>query len=157
MFRSFNPAGHKGPKYAPRGKFGVLAGYFLQPGGRCMGEYLVISFGQLIKATGRIEVKSVPGSALMPEAVTFLLKTVEDIQTDEGLRQGEQIVWSTASCLSYLMITCIRTKRTTVLRLLPVRKSILRPGIALLPIIPICPRAFPCANLVLRGSASREA
>ena len=89
-FRPFRPPGHKGPKFAPRSEFGLFAGYFLQPGGLWKGEYLVISFEQLIKATGRIEVKRVRECALVPGPVTFPLKTVRDIQIDEDLREASE-------------------------------------------------------------------
>ena len=88
VFRPFRPTGHKGPKFAPRSEFGLFACYFLQPGGRWKGEYLVISFEQLIKATGKIDVKRVRECALAPGPVTFPLKTVRDIQIDEGLREA---------------------------------------------------------------------
>ena len=64
VFRPVHPTGHKGAKFVPRSGFGLFASYFLQPGGRWKGEYLVISFEQLIKATGKIEVKRVRESAL---------------------------------------------------------------------------------------------
>ena len=88
VFRPFRPPGHKGPKFAPRSEFGLFAGYFLQPGGLWKGEYLVISFEQLIKAIGRIEVTRVRECALVPGPVTFPLKTVRDIQIDEDLREA---------------------------------------------------------------------
>ena len=88
VFRPFRPTGHKGPKFARRSEFGLFASYFLQPGGHWKGEYLVISFEQLIKATGRIEVKRVRGCALVPGPVTFPLKTVRDIQIDEDLHEA---------------------------------------------------------------------
>ena len=81
---------HKGAKFAPRNEHGIFAGYFLQPGGRWKGEYLVISFEQLIEATGRIDVKRVRGCALVPGPLTFPLKTVRDIQIDEGLREASE-------------------------------------------------------------------
>ena len=88
VFRPFRPTGHKGPKFAPRGEFGLFAGYFLQPGGRWKGKYLVISFERLIKATGNIEMKHVRECALASGLVTFPLKTVRDIQIDEDLREA---------------------------------------------------------------------
>ena len=62
----------------------------LQPGGRWKGEYLVISFEQLIKATGRIEVKRVRECALVPGPLTFPLRTVRNIQIDEDLREASE-------------------------------------------------------------------
>ena len=90
VFRQFRPPGHKCPKFAPRSEFGLFAGYFLQPGGFWKGEYLVISFEQLIKATGRIEVKRVSECALVPGTVTFPLRTVRDIKIDEDLREASE-------------------------------------------------------------------
>ena len=90
VFRPFRPTGHKGPKFAPRSKFGLFAGYFLQPGGRWKGEYLVISFEQLVKATGKVEMKRVRGYALVSGPVTFPLKTVRGIQIDEDLREASE-------------------------------------------------------------------
>ena len=63
---AFRPPVPKGAKFAPRNEHGIFAGYYLQPGGRWKGEYLVISFEQLIKVTGRIEVKRVRECALVP-------------------------------------------------------------------------------------------
>ena len=80
----------KGAKFAPRNEHGIFAGYFLQPGERWKGEYLVISFEQLIKATGRIEVKRVRECALVPGPLTFPLRTVRDIQIDEDLREASE-------------------------------------------------------------------
>ena len=67
-----------------------LVTYYLQPGGRWKGEYLVMSFEQLIKATGRIEVKRVRGCALVPGPLTLRLRTVRNIQIqiDEDLREA---------------------------------------------------------------------
>ena len=76
---TFRPLVHKGAKFAC---------YFLQPGGRWKGEYLVISFEQLIKVTGRIEVKRVLECALVPGPLTFPLQIVRDIQIDEDLREA---------------------------------------------------------------------
>ena len=90
VFRPFRPTGHKGPKSAPRGEFGFFAGYFSQLGGHWKGEYLVISFEQLVKATGRIEVKRVRECALVPGPVTFPLKTVRGIQIDGDLREASE-------------------------------------------------------------------
>ena len=85
---------HKCAKFAPRNEHGIFAGCFLQPGGRWKGEYLEISFEQLIKATGRIEVlievKRVRECALVPGPLTFPLKTVRDIQIDEDLREASE-------------------------------------------------------------------
>ena len=81
---------HKGAKFAPRNEHGIFAGYYLQPGGRWKGEYLVISFEQLIKVTGRIEVKRVRECALAPGPLTFPLRTVRDIQIDEDLREASE-------------------------------------------------------------------
>ena len=89
---TFRPPVHKGAKFALRNEHGIFAGYFLQPGGRWKGEYLVISFGQLIKVTGRIEVKRVRECALFPGPVTFLLRTVRDIQIDGDLREASERV-----------------------------------------------------------------
>ena len=162
VFRPFRPTGHKGPKFAPRREFGLFAGHFLQTGGHWKGEYLVISFEQLIKATGRIEVKRVRECALAPGPVTLPLKTVGDIQI-RSMRScarhlnslSKLIRSSKASCLSLKRGACFRTTRTTVLRLLPVRRSILCRRIALLPMILVRLRAFPCASLVFRGSTSQ--
>ena len=41
---TFKPPVPKGAKFAPRNEHGILAGYYLQPGGQWKGEYLVISF-----------------------------------------------------------------------------------------------------------------
>ena len=90
VFRPFRPTGHKGPKFAPRREFGLFAGHFLQTGGHWKGEYLVISFEQLIKATGKIEVKRVRECALVPGPVSFPLKTVRDIQINEDLREAPE-------------------------------------------------------------------
>ena len=90
VFRPFRPPGHKGPKFAPRSEFGLFAGYFLQPGGLWKGEYLVISFEQLTKATGRIEMKRVRECALTPGPITFPLRTVRDIEVDKDLRAASE-------------------------------------------------------------------
>ena len=90
VFRPFRPTGHKGPKFAPRSEFGLFASCSLQPGGRWKGEYLVISFEQLIKATGKIEVKRVRECALVPGPVTLPLEMVRDIQIDEDLREASE-------------------------------------------------------------------
>ena len=68
---TFRPPVHKGAKFAPQNEHGIFAGYFSQPGGRWKGEYLMISFEQLIKVTGRIEVKRVRECALVPGPLTF--------------------------------------------------------------------------------------
>ena len=87
---TFRPPVHKGAKFAPRIEFALFAGYFLQPGGRWKGEYLVISFEWLFQATCRTEVKRVHECALVPGPVTFPLKTVRDIQIDEDLREASE-------------------------------------------------------------------
>ena len=50
----------------------------------------MISFEQLIKATGRIEVKRVRECTLVPGPLTLPLKTVRDIQIDEDLREASE-------------------------------------------------------------------
>ena len=50
----------------------------------------MISFEQLIKATGRIEVKRVGECALVPGPLTFPLRTVRDIQIDGDLRGASE-------------------------------------------------------------------
>ena len=50
----------------------------------------MISFEQLIKVTGRIEVKRVRECALAPGPLTFPLRTARDIQIDEDLREASE-------------------------------------------------------------------
>ena len=91
VFRPFRPPGHKGPKFAPRSEFGLFAGYFLQPGGLWKGEFLVISFEQLLtKTSGRIVMQRVRECALTPGVITFPLRTVRDLEVDKDLRAASE-------------------------------------------------------------------
>ena len=86
----FRPPVREGAKFASRSEHGLFAGYYLQPGGRWKGEFLVISFEQLIRAKDRLEVKRVRECALVPGPVTFPLRTVRDIQIDTDLREASE-------------------------------------------------------------------
>ena len=81
---------HKGAKFAPANEHGIFAGNFLQPRGRLKSEYLVISFEQRIRITGRIEVQRICKCALVLGPLTFALRSIRDIQINEDLRKASE-------------------------------------------------------------------
>ena len=111
-----------------------LATYLLQPGGRWKSEYLVITFEQLIKVTGRIEVKRVRECALVLGPLTFRYERPETFRSMRIFERRLSVSirrtrTSRASWLSLMTGTCLLTTKRIVLRFLPSRSSLPR-GIA---------------------------